>query len=247
MQNNEQRIAARLLAFNSQVDARELFPTLVPEAADLVPGNPYAFCLATCLDRGTRADVIWTIPYWIKELLGHLDPHRIHQMPMEALVDLVGRLPKKPRYVDAAPRTIQDITRIVVEQFGGDAANIWKARRADDVREVFLSVYGVGRGIANMAVLLIEKGYGIRFSDLDRSRMDIKPDVHTRRVLFRLGVASTVREDAAIEAARRLNPSYPGELDGPLWLIGRRWCTSGAPMCGHCPLEEVCPKVEGVA
>ena len=245
MQPDAQRIVTGLLDYGKEVDTQELFPTLVPEAAELVPGDPYAFCLATCLDRGMKADVIWTIPYWMKELLGHLDPHRIYQMPIEQLENLVNRLPKKPRYVNAAPRTIQEITRIVVEQFGGNAADIWKSGKAADVRETFLSVYGVGRGIANMALLLIEAAYGIRFSDLDRTQMDIKPDVHTMRVLYRLGVASGVNEDAAIAAARRLNPAYPGELDGPLWWIGRKWCRAGVPLCSACPLEEVCPKVKG--
>jgi len=228
MEDDQQGIAARLVALNEQVDVRELFPTLVPEAAELVPGNPYAFCL---------------IPYWIKQLLGHLDPHLVYQMPIDRLEDLVDRLPQKPRYVNAAPRTIQDITKIVVEQFGGDARRIWTNKKATDVRMVFESVYGVGSGIANMAVLLIERGYSIRFSDLDHSRMDIKPDVHTMRVLYRLGVASSVNEDAAIAAARRLNPSYPGELDAPLWLIGRKWCTSSAPACVSCPLKEVCAQI----
>lgn len=240
MGRDEQQIAARLLALGRH--AEDLFPVLVPQAGTLVRENPYAFCLATCLDRGTKAELIWTIPYWIKEELGHLDPYRIYQMPIHALADLIRRLPKKPRYVNAAPRTIQDITRIVVEQFNGDAAGIWKGREASDVHQVFLSVYGVGLGIANMAVLLIEKGYGIRFSDVDHSRMDIKPDVHTMRVLHRLGVASAVQEDAAIAAARHLNPSYPGELDGALWRIGREWCTSNGPLCGSCPLNNVCER-----
>lgn len=37
-----------------------------------------------------------------------------------------------------------------------------------------------------MAVLLIERAFDIRFPDVDRSAMDIKPDVHTMRVLYRL-------------------------------------------------------------
>lgn len=49
------------------------------------------------------------------------------------------------------------------------------------------------------------------------------------------------REERDI-AARRLNPAHAGELDGPLWLIGRKWCVAGAPLCGDCPVGDVCPK-----
>jgi endonuclease III len=83
----------------------------------------------------------------------------------------------------------------------------------------------------------------VRFSDLDRRTMDIKPDAHTCRVLFRLGVAKDTSTTAAIEAARWLSPEYPGEVDGPLWLIGRRWCRPAAPRCGECPAGEACGKV----
>jgi endonuclease III len=96
-----------------------------------------------------------------------------------------------------------------------------------------------------MAVLLIERAHGMRFSDFDHSRMDIKPDVHTMRVLYRLGIAPGINEGEAIAAARRLNPSYPGELDAPLWHVGRKWCASDTPLCEACPLEEVCAQVKG--
>lgn len=73
--------------------------------------------------------------------------------------------------------------------------------------------------------------------------MNIKLDVHTMRVLYRLGVAGRIGEAEAIAAARRLNPAYPGELDGALWLIGRKWCVAGVPLCGGCPAEDVCQRV----
>ena len=82
----------------------------------------------------------------------------------------------------------------------------------------------------------------MRFSDLDHSKMDIKADVHTMRVLYRLGVAAGQAEGSAMAAARRLHPSYPGELDGALWLIGRKWCHAGEPECTCCPIMGACAK-----
>lgn len=94
-----------------------------------------------------------------------------------------------------------------------------------------------------MSVLLIEKAYGIRFSDMDRRTMEIKADVHTMRVLYRLGMSAERSESAAIAAARRMNPDYPGEIDAPLWVIGRNWCLNYHPQCRKCPMAPVCQKI----
>ena len=178
-----------LLSYSVGMDPQVLFPTLEPEASKLVIDDPYAFAIAVSLDRGTKADLIWTIPYYIKTDLGHLDPSKIYQMSISDLESLFQRLPKKPRYVNAAPRTLQELTILVVEEFDQDAAQIWEGKTAGQVKRTFQSIYGVGEGIANMSVLLIEAAYPIRFNDLERTRMDINPDVHTMRVLYRLGVS----------------------------------------------------------
>lgn len=231
-----------LLRYGEKVAKEELFPTVVPEAAPLIANDPYAFLIATCLDRGTKAEIIWTIPYDMKIELGHLDPQRIYRMSLDELAALFERLPRRPRYVNDAPKTISDLTRIVMDECDGNAANIWIGKRAAEVNRTFQSIHGVGPGIANMGVLLIEKGFGIRFSDLDHTRMDIKPDVHTMRVLYRLGVSDAKAEEAAIAATRRMHPDFPGELDSALWEIGRRWCFASNPDCDHCPMTIICIK-----
>ena len=240
--DDQGRIRQALLDCGQAFDSAELFPTVTPEAAPLVVSDPYAFAIATCLDRGTKADIIWTIPYDIKNLLGHLDPHRINQMSLGELSDLFTRLPRRPRYNNAAPRTVKELTKIVVEEYDGHEEMIWEGKNSDQVKKKFDSVYGVSVGIANMAVLLIEKAFPYRFSDFDRPNMDIKPDTHTRRVLFRLGVGESETDKATIEAARKLNPAYPGEFDGILWLIGRKWCHPTAPNCFKCCVESICAK-----
>jgi endonuclease III len=140
-----------------------------------------------------------------------------------------------------APRTFSDISRIVADQFAGYAENIWKNHRAMEVKKVLLSIHGVGSGIANMTLILLESTYG--FSFIDHNRMDIKPDVHTMRVLYRLGVSAALSVEEATFAAQWLNPSFPGLIDGPLWSIGRNWCHPTNPECASCTLNTCCEKV----
>lgn len=240
-----QSIRVRLLELNQTAVAKALLPSLEPGATEFVLANPYAFCLAACLDRGARAEIIWTIPYWLRKQLGHLDPQKMNRLTIEEWSQLVAQLPKRPRFVNDAPRTLDKITKIIVEEFNGNPSKIWENKKAAEVKKTFRRVHGVGPGISNMIVLLLEKAYGIRFSDLDHATMDIKPDVHTMRVLYRLGVAKAQQESDAIQAARLLNPNYPGEIDGPLWLIGRNWCTATHPNCTQCIMNAECLKKDG--
>lgn len=235
-------VTRKLLEYAATLPKKNLLPTVIPQAAPLVATDPYAFAIATCLDRGTKAEIIWTIPYYIQSDLGHLNPLIIHNMSLAELADMFARLPQKPRYTNDAPKTLRDLTRIVVEEFGGDASLLWKGKRAVDVKRILISIHGVGTGIASMGVLLIEKNFDIHFNDLDRKHMDIKADVHTTRVLYRLGISDSKTEDSAISAARRLNPEFPGALDSALWEIGRKFCFSLNPNCIDCPISNVCEK-----
>jgi endonuclease-3 len=234
------KITAELIAFGKTIPKEELLPTVVHEASSLVATDPYAFAIATCLDRGMKSEKIWTIPYDIKNDLGNLDPQRIKQMSLDELDSLFKRLPRQPRYRGAATRTLRDLTRIVVDKFNGDASRIWKNKTAREATSTLDSVYGVGPGIASMGALLIEKAFDVQFPD--RDKMDIKPDVHTVRVLYRLGAIQSPTVESAIKTSRQMNPSFPGEIDSGLWTIGRRWCHPSGPDCPHCPMTLLCAK-----
>jgi len=161
--NRDADIAAVLLAFAATADPAGLFPTVVPEAANLVTTDPYAFSISTGLDRGTKADIIWTIPYDMKNDLGNLDPSRVDGMPVADLAAMFHRLPRRPRYVNDVPKTVKELTHIVVHECAGDASRIWEGKRASELHRTFRSIYGVGPGISSKAVLLIESvGHSVR-------------------------------------------------------------------------------------
>ena len=229
-----------LLGFAPSIPPESYFPAKSPEASKLIISDPYAFLIASCLDRGTKAEIIWSIPYALKNRLTHLDPSKIHEMATGEIRNLLYSLQYRPRYINDAPSTIRDLTQIVVEECDGNASRVWEGKRAFEVKRTLMSVHGVGPGIANMTILLIEKACSYRFLDLDRHRMDIKPDVHTKRVLSRLSGSELETDQSAIEMARLINPEFPGEIDGPLWWIGRTWCHSRKSDCPDCALFSVC-------
>ena len=230
----------RLLSFGETIPKEELTPTLVPEAAHLIAENQFAFALAVCLDRGIRAEVAWSIPYWLNQQLGHLDPRQISNLSVREIARVLSRLPLKPRYMRDAPRTVKELAEIVAGECDGDAERIWLGRTAADVQRTLLQIHGIGDGIAAMAVGLLERCRGVRFPD--PSSMHVKPDTHVQRVLYRLGAAQKLEEREALRAAASLNPGHPGALDPALWVIGRRWCHLAEPDCGECVMSDLCPR-----
>lgn len=239
---NKEKLLFILKKLNQEIDRKDLFPAYSEKAQSFVIENCFAFLFALCLDRGTKAEIIWSIPYEIQEKIGRLKPEDFYKNDEYKIRFLFNDLKYKPRYINDAPRTILELSRLVIDEYNGKSEKVWQGRSAEDVKNTLQKIHGVGEGIANMALLLIEKAYGPQFDDEDHKSMDIKPDVHTKRVLFRLGLAEQESPIDAILATRLLNPEYPGALDGPLWIIGKRWCHATAPDCKNCYVKENCQK-----
>lgn len=238
---NHESITRKLLELGPRIDQGVFFRTLEPGATTLALGNPYAFLIATVIDRG-RSEINWTVPFWLKERWGHLDPHQVYQMPESELLRTFADLPKRPRFWKQAPATVQELTRLVVEEYAGKARAMWRGRPATSFQSILRGLPHVGPGLASMAIQLVERVFPGEMTGTETSALDIKSDVHTRRVLHRLGVASTMSDEAALAAARALNPKYPGQLDAPLWYVGHQWCHARQPNCGACFLTSVCPR-----
>jgi endonuclease-3 len=233
----------KLLEFGEKVTAEELVPVLVKEAAKEI-NDPFAFALAGVLDRGTKAEVIWTIPYYLKKQLGKLDPQFFANASIEELDELFRKLPRKPRYINDAPYTVKGLAEIIVNEYDGQAQKLWENRSSKALKATLERIYGVGPGIASMIILLLERWFKVYFDDIDHRNMDVKADVHIIRVFQRLGFISEPTSTAALDAARKLNPEFPGALDAPAWYIGRNWCTAFMSKCYQCPVNEVCPKIK---
>ncbi len=216
---------------------RERLPKHV---GDLVYTNPFAFLVGAAFDRGLPWKSAWEIPYRIDQR-GMLDPFKLASSSEARLKRLLESLPVRPRYGGGA-RTLKEAAALVVKH-GGNAAAIWEGVSPTQASRRLRSIHGVGPGIASMAVRLLHDDWGM-FKGQERE-IDVKPDVHVMRVFKRAGLASSESEGAAVEAAQRLNPDYPAQLDWPAWNIGQEWCRPTAPDCPGCPLTNLCPKLTG--
>lgn len=213
-----------------------------PEADALLRRDGMAMLIGLVLQRGMPAERVWRIPLHLYRELGHLDASRLAEMSVADVEACMRRLPARPRYPGQSATTVIALGKLVRDSFGGDGKNVWQGRQMTDVLATLESLPGVGPGIAHMAVqeLMDEVGYSPHPDDLPN--LDVKADVHVVRVFYRLGIAADETRDAALDAARRLHPRFPGLLDWPAWDIGRRVCRPQSPACGECPVSEFCER-----
>jgi uncharacterized HhH-GPD family protein len=238
-------VARAILAYGAshsakQGDRRTEF-TPNPEANALLYEDSFAFLLAVIFDQGIVAERAWAAPYELKRRLGHLDPYRIASEP-DAVSIAVATPPKLQRFVNTVPRWVVAAARIVTDHYAGDASRIWRDRPSAGTLMGRLDAFpGIGQKKSAMAVEMLVRDLGVAVADLHQS--DIAFDVHVRRVMLRTGLAERDDQQHMVDMARAVHPDRPGELDLPMWLIGRSWCRPGVPLCPECPLFSVCPRL----
>ena len=219
----------------------EPFFTPNPAANRFLIENPFAFLLAVIFDQGIVAERAWAAPYELQRRLGHLDPVRMVSEP-DRVADAIRRPPMLQRFVNTIPPWVVAAAQRVITRYDGDAGRIWDdSPTADVLTKRLESFQGIGQKKAAMAVEMLERDLKVEIRELHGT--DIAYDVHVRRVFLRTGLANRDDRDHMVEAGRRLNPARPGAIDFPMWLIGRRWCRPGVPLCSECPLFEVCPRL----
>ena len=212
-----------------------------PAADALIRADPFAFLLAVIADMGIHAERAWALPYELRSRLGSLSPYDLAADP-QAVRAAVQQSPKLHRFVNTMPDWLVQAARIVVDQFGGDAARLWSDEpTATELRRRLEGFPGIGQKKAAMAVEILARDLGKPLREL--SGGDVAYDVHLRRVFMRTGLAERDSVEHMVAVARTLNPDRPGALDLPAWDIGRRWCRPAAPDCPACPLRVVCPRL----
>ena len=189
-----------------------------PEAkAELVFSNPYEMMVATILSaQCTDRQVNRVTPAVFAR---YPDVAAMAEAAEEELYPMVKScgFKSKAGNIIAACRMIRD-------EFGGEGPR---------TLEELTRLPGVGRKTANV---VLSNAFGIPAFAVD---------THVFRVSNRLGLC---RADTVEETERQMTKLIPREKWGQAhhWLIwhGRRICRAQRPLCGECPLRELCPSTE---
>jgi len=134
------------------------------KANELLGRSPLALLIAMVLDQQVPLEKAFSSPYVLEQRLGHsLDAQELATYDPEALVELFSRPPALHRFPKAMAVRVQDVCRLLVEQYDGDAAVLWgDAKTGAELLKRISELPGFGKQKAQIMVALLGKQYGIR-------------------------------------------------------------------------------------
>lgn len=204
---------------------------------------PHAYVLACLMDRQIKAERAWAIPYKIYEELNSFDIKELKKQGEEYYKKLFNDK-KLHIYNNKMSKIFYSGVCRIIDKYNSRADNIWKDNPSSSALVYrFLEFDGCGVKIATMAANILVRQFKIKI--LDKYSIDISPDVHIKRVLWRLGfVDKNADNDLIIYKAREINPTFPGLIDFACWKIGREYCRPNFKECecSKCFMNEFCPK-----
>lgn len=130
----------------------------------LLSKDPLALLIGMVLDQQIPLEWAFRGPLTVKERLGgRLDAGEIAAMDPDELTRAFAGPPAVHRFPAANARRVQELCRIVVEQYGGRAADVWKkAADGADLLKRVKALPGFGDQKARIFVALLGKQLGVR-------------------------------------------------------------------------------------
>ncbi|SCG48940.1 uncharacterized HhH-GPD family protein [Micromonospora siamensis] len=135
-----------------------------PEANRLLERSPLALLNGMLLDQQIPMEKAFSSPYVLSQRLGHdPDARELAGYDPDALVEVFARPPALHRFPKAMAARVQEMCRMLVDRYDGDAAGLWAD--VPDGRELLRRVGelpGFGRQKAQIFVALLGKRYDVR-------------------------------------------------------------------------------------
>ena len=132
------------------------------EADRLLAEDPLAFLIGFVLDQQVPVQTAFSGPLKLKQRLGSLDAAEIAGLEPGRLEAAFREKPAVHRFPGAMAMRVQELCRVVVTEYGGDASRVWtEAKDGDDLRARLESLPGFGpmKVIATGSVLA--KRFGV--------------------------------------------------------------------------------------
>ena len=134
------------------------------EANELLSRDGFALLLAMMLDQQVPFEKAFSSPYELTRRLGH-EPtaQEIAEFDPEALAAIFAERPALHRFPRAMASRAQELARIVVDRYDGEASALWDgAANGSELRTRLSELPGYGAYKAQITIALLGKQLGVR-------------------------------------------------------------------------------------
>lgn len=137
---------------------------IVPEANDLLSRDPLALLIGMTLDQQDKLEKAFSSPYVLSQRLGHVPTaEELAGFDTDALIAVFATPPALHRFPKAMAGRVQEVARVLVERYDGDAANLWKdADSGVELVKRVASLPGFGKQKSQIFAALLGKQFGVR-------------------------------------------------------------------------------------
>jgi uncharacterized HhH-GPD family protein len=134
------------------------------DADRLLSKEPLALLIGMVLDQQVPLEWAFAAPLRLRERLGGtLDAADIAGRDPDALAKAFTERPALHRFPGANAKRVQELCRIVVDEYGGRADRIWKtAKTGDELLRRVKALPGFGEQKARIFVALLGKQLGVQ-------------------------------------------------------------------------------------
>jgi uncharacterized HhH-GPD family protein len=116
------------------------------EADRLLADDPFALLIGFALDQQVPVQTAFSGPLKIKQRLGTIDPHELAGVEPGRLEGAFREKPAVHRFPGSMATRVQELARVVVSDYGGDASRVWgEAEDGDDLRRRIGALPGFGQ------------------------------------------------------------------------------------------------------
>jgi len=133
------------------------------QADQVLTDDPFALLVGMMLDQQFPMEHAFRGPAKVLDRFGTLDPARIAAADPEEFAALCATPPAIHRFPGSMATRLQELARIVVEDYDGDAARLWtEAADGKALLKRIMALPGFGKQKAQIFVALLAKQLGVR-------------------------------------------------------------------------------------
>jgi uncharacterized HhH-GPD family protein len=134
-----------------------------PAANKLLETDPYALLIGLVLDQQVKMEKAFGGPYELKRRLGHLEVGKIAAMDPDELNAVFRERPALHRFPGSMAGRVQTLSKVIVDEYGGDAGSVWTAARdGDDLAARIKKLPGFGDMKVKILVAILAKRFGVK-------------------------------------------------------------------------------------